>query len=627
MTPIILGNKQLTLEDVLAVAQFTRPVQPLQPRSGDPEADLAYARVLQSRAWVEQVLARNDRAYYGINTGFGIKAGRIPLDKEDIPWLSRNLIVSHASGVGNFLHPEIVRAAMLIRAHSLAQGFSGVRPELINTLVQMLNMGIVPVVPELGSVGSSGDLAPLSHLAQVVSKRPEATNPAHELPTDLPADYDESGLAMVLLQPNEPPEYLRTTLKPKEILTLNGRTYALLSGAQAMQFRGVPQLTLTAKEGLGLNNGATFSAAIAVLTLLEAENCLRHAEIGLALSLEALLGFRDAFLPQVQQVRGFPGQIAVAERIWKLLEGSHLADGDLEHDPLILPPQDAYSLRTAPQTFGAMWDTMAFVRQTLTTEINAATDNPLIFDVPAGHPLHLPRPYKTISGGNFHGTPIGYAMDFLKIVLADLGSMCERRVYRLVNQDLNHGLPSMLVEEKAFGQTSGMMIPQYLASAIVSKCKTLAHPDSVDSIPTSAGREDFVSMSMNAALHARQVVQQVSYVVAIELLCAFLGVTWRQRQLNSLLADPTFDPEPKLLEDRTRVDEHVLHLRRIGQQAQTGRGTTQAIACLDNCLYGPGRALPDLNKEPATIDRFTQPYLLRIYELLQSQELLKVCDL
>lgn len=611
-----LGTTSLTLEDVIAVARHGRAVTPLQTGTA------AHDRVLNSRHWVEQVLARNDRAYYGINTGFGIKAGRVPLATADMPWLSRNLIVSHASGVGPAFHPEVVRAAMLLRAHSLAQGYSGVRPELINTLVQMLNAGVTPLVPELGSVGSSGDLAPLSHLAQVISERPytDPTDRAHALPPNLAADYDESGRALVLLHPHETNEYLNQALRPQAILEIDGLRYAQLSGAEAMQWRGIKRLVLGAKEGLGLNNGATFGTAVGLLALADAENLVRHAEIGAAMTLESVLGFRDAFLPHVQAVRGHPGQIETAARVLRFLEESTLADGDLHQDPRTLPPQDAYAIRTVPQTIGAIWETLAFVRQTLTREINAATDNPLIFDLPEGDPLHLPRAYKTISGGNFHGTPIGYALDFLSIVITDLASMSERRIYRLVSQPESYGLPGMLIEEEAFGQTSGMMIPQYVASALVSACKTLAHPDSVDSIPTSAGREDFVSMSMNAALHGRQIVAHATHVIAIELLCAHLALDWRQKNLARLLDTTPLDQYRNTpLAHRTRTDEAVLRLHETNQRPRAGRGTAVALAAIRAALVG----LPTLGDAPAVVDRFTQPYIGRVHDLVRQQSLVK----
>ena len=597
-----LGNPTLTIEDVIEVARYGRAVPPLDPTTP------SYQRLLASRRWVEQVIAANDRAYYGINTGFGIKAGRVPLATAELPWLSRNLIVSHASGVGPHFHPEVVRAAMLLRAHSLAQGYSGVRPQLIETLVQMLNEGVTPLVPELGSVGSSGDLAPLSHLALVISERPES-HPERNLPPNLPSDYDESGRALVLLREGETADH---------ILEIDGRKYAHLSGAEAMAMRGIPRMVLGAKEGLGLNNGATFGTAVAALALHDAENLTRHAEIGAAMCLEALLGFRDAFLPHVQAVRGQVGQVETAERILRFVQGGTLADGDVDRDPNTLPPQDAYSLRTVPQTIGAIWDTLAFVRQLITRELNAATDNPLIFDLPEGDPLHLPRAYKTISGGNFHGTPIGYAMDFLSIVITDLASMSERRIYRLVSEPESHGLPAMLIEEEAFGQTSGMMIPQYVASALVSACKTLAHPDSVDSIPTSAGREDFVSMSMNAALHGRQIIAHASHVIAIELLCAHLALDWRLKNLTHLLDHtPIAQYAETPLAQRRRTDEAILYLHREGLRPQAGRGTSAALSAIQSALAD----LPPLGDAPAVVDRFSQPYIGRVHQLLQQQTL------
>jgi len=336
-----------------------------------------------------------------------------------------------------------------------------------------------------------------------------------------------------------------------------------------------------------------------------------------------MLGFRDAFFPHIQQVRRHLGQIEVAYRIMQMLVDSTIVDGDVDVRPRVRPPQDAYSLRVTPQVTGAVWDTLRFIRQTISDEINAATDNPLVFyDFPKGHPLHLPRKYCVVSGGNFHGAPLAYAMDFLSIVLTDLGSLCERRIFRLTDADLSHGLPAMLLEEEKRGQTSGMMIAQYLAACLVSDCKTLAHPDSVDSIPTSANQEDHVSMSMNAALHARKVVESIEYVVAIELLCATIGVQYRLQDLKKKTCSEGYKqgdkrPEPKPEEERTRVDERVRFLHKHGLEPTLGRGSQVAYELILKKLKG----LPELGKQPMVKDRYLRPYVLRIYELLRSREL------
>jgi histidine ammonia-lyase len=622
-SPIVLGSGDLTIEQVVDVARRLQPVAEIGPEPGDPAAGAAYQRMLASRAWVEGVVEENERrqarqekhflSFYGINTGYGAKSGSKGLGSEDIAWVARNLIVSHATGVGDILAPEVVRAAILIRANSLAQGYSGVRPLLINTLIRMLNAGIVPVIPEYGSVGASGDLAPLSHLALVLSQRPAGGLPME----NLPPDYDEGGKAFLLLKEGE------DSRAYPEVVTIEGLRYALLSGRQAMQRCGIQPLELQAKEGLALNNGTTFSAAVAALALYDAENITRHAEIAAALSLEALLGFRDAFFPQIQRIRRHAGQIETARRILKIVQGSNLLDGDQDQDPRYCPPQDPYSLRVAPQVIGAVWDVLDFLRKTITEEINAATDNPTIL-------VDLPRDYKTISGGNFHGAPLAYAMDFLSIVMTDLGSLSERRTFRLMDPHLNNGLPAMLVEDAPDkeGRTSGLMMTQYLAASLVSDCKTLAHPDSVDSIPTSANQEDHVSMSLNAARHARKVVENVGYVVAIELLSACFGLRWRLDDIQSRLADSAYLAGTALdssgCEDGlSRAELLVLDLRQKKLQPAAGSGSLIALEAMQQALFNGELPLPSLGEGPTAEDRFMQPYVLRAARLLQSGEMVR----
>ncbi len=629
--PIQLGAGDLTIEQVVGVARHGWAVAEIGPHSGEFEEEnsigqLAYNRLLQSRDWVDSVVAENEvrstggeprslLSFYGINTGYGAKSGRRGLSREDIAWVSRNLIVSHSTGVGDVLHPEVVRAAILIRAHSLAQGYSGVRPLLVNTLVRLLNAGIVPVIPEYGSVGASGDLAPLSHLAMVISQRP-AGSPA--LP-GLPLDYDESGKAFLRLSPAENPEQFAPGA---QLVTFDGQRYALLSGRLAMQARGLSPIELEAKEGLALNNGTTFSAAVAALALFDAEVIARHAEIAAALSLEALLGFRDAFFPQIQLIRRHAGQVAAAARILKIVSGSRLLDGDQDQDPRYCPPQDPYSLRVTPQVVGAVWDVLDFLRKTITEEINAATDNPTIL-------VDLPRSYKTVSGGNFHGAPLAYAMDFLSIVMTDLGSLNERRTFRLMDPHLNNGLPAMLVQDEPGkeGRTSGLMMAQYLAAGLVSDCKTLAHPDSVDSIPTSANQEDHVSMSLNAARHARKVVENIAYVVAIELLCAYFGLRWRLEDIRKKINDPAYLPGASLpgtsSEDSwTRDDLLVLDLRQKKQLPIPGAGTQATLNAIHRALFQGKEPLPPFGEGPTSEDRFLQPYVQRAYDLLKSGEVI-----
>lgn len=493
---LILGASDLRVEDVVMVARGRLPIEPLpaEPSPDDVRAPLVQ-RVQRSADWIRDAVkrsAKSPRAIYGINTGFGANAGRAVFTEPQDAWqLSRNLILSHTAGTGDWLDEEIVRAAMLIRAHGLAQGYSGVRLEVINTLIAMLNTGVTPAIPEQGSLGASGDLAPLAHLALALSAPPKGE-----------ADLGMTPLAFY-----------------------GG---ALISAQEAMAATGIPQIALGPKEALALINGATFSAAIATLALHDAEVLLSATLSSLVMSLEALRGYRDAYLPQVHMLRRMAGQQAVAAAVYEKLVGSTLARGDADGDlsPEDMPPQDPYCLRCAPQVLGAVMDTLAHVRDVLTCEVNAVTDNPLIFVD------DLPREVKAVSGGNFHGEPIAFAADFLSIAVSELANIAERRIFTLVTSWLNRGLPACLIQETPGkeGLQSGLMIAQYTAASLVSENKTLAHPDSVDSIPSSANQEDHVSMSMNAARHARRIVRNAEGVVAIEFLSAAQALDLRLRQ-------------------------------------------------------------------------------------------------
>jgi histidine ammonia-lyase len=459
-----IDGESLTLDEVVAAAR------------GDKEvalAGVARDRVAAAHAWVERVVTQGAPTVYGVNTGFGVFADR-RIAREDAERLSRNLIVSHAVGVGEALPEDVVRAAMLIRANTLALGHSGVRAELIDTLLAMLNKRVTPIVPEKGSLGASGDLAQLSHLALVFA-------------TDAQDRDEESGTAW-----------------------FEGE---LLSGKQAMYRAGIPRMVLGAKEGLALNNGATFSAAIAALALHDAQMLFDTALIVAAMSLEALRGVSRALDPHLHHARRQLGQIEVAARMRRLIEGSTLIDST----PRV---QDAYSLRAIPQVMGPVKEIIAFVRSIIERELNAATDNPLIF-------LDLAAVDKALSGANFHGAPIALAMDMLKAAAAQIANMSERRLFRLTDEKLNDGLPAMLVYEG--GVNSGMMMLQYTAAALVSDNKTLAHPDSVDSIPASANQEDLNPMALNAARHAAEIVRNAQRVVALELLAAAQALDLRMR--------------------------------------------------------------------------------------------------
>ncbi|MBF8283658.1 MAG: hutH [Anaerolineales bacterium] len=472
--PVHLDGHALTLEDLVAVTREGRPVA-LAPAALD--------RIRASRAYVESLLTPDAPSAYGINTGFGIFADR-PIAPGDSAQLARNLILSHAVGVGAPFPEEVVRAAMLVRANTLALGHSGVRPTIIETLIAMLNAGVHPLVPEQGSLGSSGDLAPLCHLALVFTR-------------DDADREEESGEAI-----------------------LGGKK---MSGRAAMRAADIPRVVLSAKEGLALNNGATFSAAVAALALADAENLIRNSEIVTAMALEALLGVTAAFDEHLHAARKQAGQATVAANLRALIAGSSFVDAAGR-------VQDPYSLRCVPQILGPVRDTLNFVRGWIENEINAATDNPLIFPDPsAGSGEAHPGPMKAISGGNFHGEVIGLGMDYLGIALAEVGALAEQQINRMVNDKLSFGLPPMLVSEAgAAGLNSGLMMPHYTAVSLALENRTLAHPDSVHSLPTSAGQEDHNANSLTAARHARQIIQNVTCILGIAFLTAAQAMDLRR---------------------------------------------------------------------------------------------------
>jgi histidine ammonia-lyase len=484
----------LTLAAVVDVARNGRPVQPLAPGENP--------RLERSAAWVAaavQTMSGDDNptAYYGINTGFGDNAGRAAFRHvEDAEKLSRNLLLSHTIGVGPHLPEDVVRAALLIRANNLAQGYSGVRPLVVNTLVEMLNRGVCPAVPAQGSLGASGDLAPLAHIALPMS----APLPGED--RDLPG---ATGYCY-----------------------LEGR---LVTGAEAMRAAGIPQVRLGAKEGVALINGTAVTLAIGVLALHDARQVYDATATGLAMTVEAMRGFRDAFLPHANRLRSVY-QAAAAAQVLAMLHGSTLARGGPETDlgPEDSPPQDPYSIRCGPVVMGAVARAFEHVEGVLADELNAATDNPLIFaEVDPASPDFLARQTKMISGANFHGEPLALALDYLAVAVAELASIAERRVFMLTDPRLNRGLPAFLMPDET-GLNSGLMIAQYTAASLVSENKGLAHPASVDSIPSSANREDFVSMSTIAARKAAQIVKNARIVIGIELLCAMQALRLRQLQ-------------------------------------------------------------------------------------------------
>lgn len=459
---IEIDGHHLSLEEVVRVA-----------RKGEPVAISAVGRqnIERSRQWLKAILD-TDRPVYGINTGFGIFADR-RIPSRDSARLSRNLILSHSIGTGESLPIEVVRAAMLVRANTLAKGHSGVRSEVVETLLEMLNKGVTPVVPSQGSLGSSGDLGPLSHMALVFT-------------TDQADREEDSGWAVY-----------------------RGER---LTGKEAMRRAGIQRIILGPKEGLAVNNGATFSAAIGALALWDADYLCDVADAALSLSAEAMQGCPSAFDARLHEVRGQHGQIDVAGKVRDLTAGSTLVGSTNR-------VQDAYSIRCAPQVQGASRDAIHFVRGVIEAEINAATDNPLLFE-----------PGVALSGGNFHGEPVGMVMDFLAIALAEIAAISERRVFRMTDAKLNGGLPPMLVDNaEAAGLNSGLMMPQYTAASLVLENQTLAHPDSVHSLPTSGEQEDHNANAMTAARHARQVLENANHVLAIELYTAARAVDLRLR--------------------------------------------------------------------------------------------------
>lgn len=473
---IQIDGSHLTIKEVISVARFGEQVA-IHP-SAIPAID-------RSHELVSQIVERKE-PIYGVNTGFGIFSEK-KIPAVDSAKLSRNLIISHAVCTGEPLEKEIVRAAMLIRANTLTKGYSGIRRELIQTLLDMLNKGVTPIVPSQGSLGSSGDLGPLSHLALVYT-------------TDENDREEDSGLAEFQDE--------------------------ILSGKKAMERAGIQRIILGPREGLALNNGATFSAAIGVISVWDAEHLLSLAEYSLALNLEALLGCSNAFDSRIHALRGHPGQVKTADRVWRLIKGSTLIDTGGR-------VQDAYSLRCAPQVQGAVSDTVEMVRTSMEREINAVTDNPLIFE-----------PGIAVSGGNFHGEPIGLCMDYLKIAMAELGAISERRIFHLIDGKLNYGLPPMLVDTpEDAGLNSGMMMPQYTAASLALENQSLAAPDSIHSLPTSGEQEDHNANSMTAARHARSIIENTLHILSIEVYTACRAVDLRLREM----------PEKKLGEGTQKI--------------------------------------------------------------------------
>jgi histidine ammonia-lyase len=471
MQPVRINGNDLDFEELSAVVFEQRPVL---------LESFARESVERARAVVENLLAGN-RVAYAVNTGVG-KLSDVRIAPEQIRELQVNLLRSHAVGVGEPLSEPEVRAMLLLRANSLAKGNSGVRPIVIETLCEMLNRGVHPVVPSQGSVGASGDLAPLAHLALVLIGEGEA------------------------FYSGEPGKKPRRKGDPES---------RRISGAEAMKRASINPLVLEAKEAISLINGTQAMLALGTLTLRAAEIMIDSADVIASLSLDALRGTDVAMDDRIQKVRPHPGQMRSAQNIRKMLEGSQIRESHRQCGRV----QDAYSLRCIPQVHGAVRDTLAHCRQVFEIEMNSAVDNPLVF---AG-PKQIGKREEdaaadVISGGNFHGQPLAFALDFLAIALSSLAGISERRIERLVNPSLNEELPPFLAQEA--GLNSGFMMAQVTAAALASENKVLAHPASVDSITTSGNKEDYVSMGMAAAIKLKKVVQNTRNVLAIEALAS-----------------------------------------------------------------------------------------------------------
>lgn len=449
---IELGLRPLTIHDVVNVARLHEKVELSPP---------ARQRIQAARKAVEDTLSSGIVAY-AINTGFGALKNKI-ISTQDQEQLQKNFMASHAVGVGNPFPQDTARALMLISANGFCLGHSGIRLVTVQAMLEMLNKGVTPVIPEKGSVGASGDLAPLAHMGQVLTGNGEAV--------------------------------------------FQGRTMPALD---ALEAAGIRPVVLQAKEGLALGNGTSAMTAVGTLAVHDSQILAQTADVTGAMSLEALMGTAAAMDERIHAAKAHAGQKACAAHMRQLLQDSAIIASHKDCDRV----QDSYSLRCIPQVHGASRDAIAYARRVIETEINSATDNPLIFENGT-----------VLSGGNFHGQPVAIAMDLLGIAVAELANISERRTFRLVDPKLNEGLPAFLIQGS--GLNSGYMIVQYTAAALVSENKVLAHPASVDSIPTCANQEDHVSMGTIAARKAAQIIDNAQHVIAIEALCATQALDFR----------------------------------------------------------------------------------------------------
>jgi histidine ammonia-lyase len=486
MEKLILDGQALTLNEIEAVAMRGCRVE---------IADEARRRVAESRGLIESILAAGETVY-GVNTGFG-KLADVHVRGDKLAELQINLVRSHAGGVGNPLSEAESRVMVTLRANVLAKGFSGVRPELLELLVGMVNAGVDPVIPEKGSVGASGDLAPLAHLALVAVGEGEAFYRGERI-----------------------------------------------EGGEALRKAGLTPLQLTAKEGLALLNGTQAMTAVGALAVARARRVVELCDLSGAMSLEALKGTPAAFDARIHRARPHAGQIASAAHLLRLLEGSEIRESHREHDSRV---QDAYCLRCMPQVHGAARGVLEHVAGVLETEAGSATDNPLVF--PGADAA-------VISGGNFHGAPLSYAFDYAAIAMTDLAGITERRIDRLLNPDINEGLPAFLAMDP--GLSSGFMIAQIVAAALINECQVLAHPSSTGSIPTDGGKEDPVSMGMTGAIKLRQIVEHVERILGIELMCGAQALEFRRPLKSSERIEQAHDVVRRIVPrlERDRVLAH-----------------------------------------------------------------------
>ncbi|MGC8565655.1 MAG: histidine ammonia-lyase [Thermoplasmata archaeon] len=444
-----IDGSNLTIKDVVNVSRFYEAVKISRKQ---------LSKVTKNRKTLEDLIDSGIRIY-GVNTGFGDLLN-VKIERKSAVELQRNLIRSHSSGTGDPFQDEIVRAAMLIRANALIKGYSGVRKEIIEFLVNMLNKNLIPVVPSRGSVGASGDLAPLAHMVLAMMGEGE--------------------------------------------IKYNGK---IMTAKEALELAGMNPILPLEKEGVALINGTSFMAAIASLAIYDSINILKNAIVSFSLSLEALNGTDDAYRHEILSLRPQPGQILIGNEIMKLIEGSEIIGRSRS-----VKVQDAYSLRCTPQVYGPVYDTLTFVKGIVEREINSVTDNPIVID-------------RSYSGGNFHGEYMAFSMDFLGIAMSEIANISERRIARLVDSKLSD-LPPFLTRDP--GLNSGMMIAQYTAASLVSENKVLAHPASVDSIPTSANQEDHVSMGMAACIKTMQILKNVKAVIAIEYLTSAQALEFKK---------------------------------------------------------------------------------------------------